>query len=196
MLTIIPSSKFTTIPWKNGLGKTVEMAISDGGTVDNFDWRISQATVANDGVFSDFSGLERNLVLIKGEGISLLHKASGADEHQDYCQQDHLTNLLDYANFDGSFQTFGKLTDGEIIDLNIMTASDKYLTQIVTAEHCQQLSLPKADLLFVYSLANGLAISETSQNISDGALVKITNSKASQYKVSGQQVIIAVLNRK
>ncbi|MFD2167795.1 HutD family protein [Thalassotalea euphylliae] len=203
MLEIISSSSFKTIPWKNGLGKTVEMAISDGGTVDNFDWRISQATVANDGEFSDFSGLERNLVLIKGEGISLLHKMADAALNQGYCQEDHLTQLLDYANFDGGYKTFGKLHGNEpatreIIDLNIMTRADKFDTQVITAKSCNKLALPKADIVFVYSLSSGLILQDEQgeQSIEDGALIKVTDLAGSNYLISGELIILAVINGK
>lgn len=196
MLRIIHASEFTVIPWKNGLGKTVEMAISDGGTLDNFDWRISQATVANNGNFSDFSGLERNLVLIKGNGISLTHKHSPTANTP--CQEEHLNTLLDYACFDGGYHTDGTLHDGEIVDLNIMTDSNKFDTQIVTAKQCESLTLPSADLVFIYSLSDGLVIDENAklQPVENGALVSLIDTKPQQYKVSGSQIIIAIINHR
>lgn len=202
MLEIIPASDFTTIPWKNGLGKTVEMAINEGGSVDKFDWRISQATVANDGEFSDFSGLERNLVLIKGNGLSLLHTKSDTSaptpEGEFYCQEDHLTELLDYANFDGGFRTLGKLHDGEIIDLNIMTAANKFDTQIITAKSADQLSLPHAGLLFVYSLSGEFVVVDKSAQyaVPNGGLAKISKETNQNFKVTGEQLIIAAITAK
>jgi len=55
MLTIISPQQFKQIPWKNGKGTTTELAISDGGTLDHFAWRLSIASVVEDGEFSDFS---------------------------------------------------------------------------------------------------------------------------------------------
>ena len=40
MLTLFSPENYKTIPWKNGLGFTTELAISDGGSLDNFDWRL------------------------------------------------------------------------------------------------------------------------------------------------------------
>jgi environmental stress-induced protein Ves len=68
MLTILSPETFKTIPWKNGLGHTTELAINSGGNLGKFDWRLSIASVVNDGEFSNFSGYQRHLVLIKGEG--------------------------------------------------------------------------------------------------------------------------------
>ncbi len=51
MLTVFSPENFRTIPWKNGLGHTTELAISEGGSLDDFDWRLSIASVVNDGDF-------------------------------------------------------------------------------------------------------------------------------------------------
>jgi len=198
MYQVIPSSNFKVIPWKNGLGQTIEMAISDDGTVDSFDWRISQATVNNDGEFSDFSGIERNLVLIKGLGISLLHRTKSEPIEHEYKQQDHLTKILDYANFDGGYLTYGKLHNGAIVDLNIMTAQHKYRTGILTFEFANQCEIPSADLVFIYSLTSDLVINDSEKSIAidEGALVKMTHNKLGQYKVSGRQLIIVLMHKK
>lgn len=188
MLEIISKEQFTEIPWKNGLGKTIEMAISDNDTVDSFDWRISQATVANDGFFSDFSGLERNLVLIEGEGITLTH---------DEDKQDVLSKLLEFANFDGGSKTFGELHNGTIVDLNIMTKADKYSTLVMTHQSANNVLVPSAQLVFIYSLREGLGILVNGEEsaIDAGALVKIT-PKHSEIKVSGTDLIIVAITEK
>lgn len=56
-------------PWANGRGVTVELARADGP--DGLIWRLSMATVAEDGPFSLFPGIERNLTVISGPGFRL-----------------------------------------------------------------------------------------------------------------------------
>lgn len=57
-------------PWKNGKGVTVELARAEveGALL----WRLSMAAVAEDGPFSLFPGIERNLTVISGPGFRLL----------------------------------------------------------------------------------------------------------------------------
>lgn len=55
--------------WANGRGTTVEMARADGP--DGLLWRLSMARVDEDGPFSIFPGLERNLTVISGPGFDL-----------------------------------------------------------------------------------------------------------------------------
>jgi hypothetical protein len=151
MITIIPPSEFKTVPWKNGKGVTVELAISAGGTLNDFDWRLSIATVASDGLFSNFTGMTRNLVLIEGNGIRLEH--TDADTST---KVDTLTSLLDVARFDGGNKTVGTLIKGSIKDFNIMVKADKY--SVVTHTYRDQTTapIPDCDLCFVYSLPGGL----------------------------------------
>ena len=111
MFTIISPAQFKTLPWKNGKGETIELAINKNANLDDFEWRISMASVVEDGVFSDFSGYMRNLILIEGNGLNLQH---------DHNHIDKLSKLLDVATFDGSCTTVGNLHDGAITDFNII----------------------------------------------------------------------------
>lgn len=56
-------------PWQNGQGQTVEMLRleRDGALL----FRLSRATVAQNGPFSLFAGIERNLTVISGPGFDL-----------------------------------------------------------------------------------------------------------------------------
>jgi len=72
MTLLIPYASLEPTPWKNGGGSTTEIAISPAvANLDNFDWRISLATVAADGPFSLFPGIDRSLVLVGGPGMIL-----------------------------------------------------------------------------------------------------------------------------
>lgn len=151
MIKIIAPSQFKVIPWKNGQGETTELAINNSGDLDHFDWRLSIATVANDGFFSDFSGYDRNLVLIEGDGISLRH---------DDKEVDVLKNRLDIASFSGACKTYGQLLNGVIKDFNIMSNRNK-ITPYVDCYREQQkvvIRLTSMTKLFAYSLTDDIAV--------------------------------------
>ena len=66
------AADFVDMPWKNGGGRTLQLAIHpDGATLDTFEWRVSIATVAQSGPFSAFPGCERTLMLLDGDGFEL-----------------------------------------------------------------------------------------------------------------------------
>ncbi|MBN7823193.1 HutD family protein, partial [Bowmanella yangjiangensis] len=56
--TLLDPSSAIAMPWKNGGGSTLELAICPvGASLDDFDWRISSASVASSGAFSRFPGI-------------------------------------------------------------------------------------------------------------------------------------------
>jgi uncharacterized protein len=72
MTRLIQYASLHATPWKNGGGTTTELFISPtGATLDDFDWRISIATIAHSGPFSPFPGVDRTLTLIDGPGVVL-----------------------------------------------------------------------------------------------------------------------------
>lgn len=194
MLKIIEPTQFKTIPWKNGQGETTELAINKGGALDNFDWRLSIATVVNDGFFSDFSGYHRNLVLIEGNGISLQH---------DDKQLDVLKKVLEISSFSGSCKTYGKLSNGTIKDFNIMTSNN-----IVPHVHCyhepQQvvIRLSTTSVCFAYSLTDDITVErfrEENTIVPPGSLAKVSaqhaelNNDQLTVVLTGKNMIIVQL---
>lgn len=114
---LMEQKDYSRMPWKNGLGETLEiLRVEDEQGVRI---RISQAAVVEDGVFSDFSGLERTLVLIKGAGMRLTHQTPTSATETPYATH-RLSHLLDMAQFDGGALTTAYLQQGAIDDLNIM----------------------------------------------------------------------------
>lgn len=66
-------------PWKNGKGVTVELCrVERDGAIQ---YRLSMATVAEDGPFSLFPGIERNLTVISGPGFRLSGDGLALDCH-------------------------------------------------------------------------------------------------------------------
>jgi environmental stress-induced protein Ves len=182
MLEIITPAQFKTVPWKNGKGETTELAINLGGTLTYFDWRISIASVVENGIFSDFSDIDRNLVLIEGSGIKLTHDEAGID---------NLTRLLDVATFDGACVTMGELSAGPIKDLNIMSRSGVYQAKVNTyvAEH--SVELLACEHCFVYCLEDDANIDCKDQVLPAGHLLHVCNET---IELTGRMMVVATLS--
>ena len=135
-------------PWKNGKGETVELARADrdGGLL----WRLSMATVAEDGPFSIFPGIERNLTVLQGAGFRLV--GDGID----------LPCLpLSPAAFPGDVAVQAIQTGGAVsTDFNVMTARTLPLPQVEVLTEARNLT--QADLTAIFALApaivNGQAV--------------------------------------
>jgi len=111
--TVLRSSTYRRMPWKNGGGETVEIAVSpDGAALSDFDWRISMAAVATDGPFSIFAGIDRTLSILDGNGMSL----TIGGEAPVLLTQDSAP-----LAFPADISVSATLADGPILDLNVMT---------------------------------------------------------------------------
>jgi len=189
MIKIISPKQFKKVPWKNGKGETTELAINQGGSMAQFEWRISIASVVEDGPFSDFSGYMRHLVLIDGAGIDLHHAGGGIDT---------LDKLLAIAAFEGGCKTFGTLKSGPIIDFNLITKIGRYQATVQTYPAIEQLFLEPCDLCFIYSLNRSLTVSSLNKRqgriLPAGHLIKISGKNRHEYALSGQSLIVIYLN--
>jgi environmental stress-induced protein Ves len=109
---------YRRMAWKNGGGETAEIAVfPQGATLDSFDWRISMATVAVDGPFSLFPGVDRTLSVLEGEGLILTPESRGAI---------HLARTSPPVTFPSDLPVTARLARGPIVDLNVMTRRGRF----------------------------------------------------------------------
>jgi uncharacterized protein len=193
---IVSPENFINVPWKNGLGYTKELAISPGSRLDRFDWRLSIATVSENGVFSDFTGYTRDLVLIEGVGLSLCHDAQKIDK---------LNTILSFAHFDGGSRTISSLYDGAIKDFNIMVRTEDFISDVNTFQSVSQANIFVEELAFIYGLSQVIEVTDTNNgkslivpaqhllaiNTMDDA--KVVNH---HYRVTGKEFILIKIKRR
>jgi environmental stress-induced protein Ves len=110
---IVRSNTYQRERWRNGHGWTREIARSpdDGQWL----WRLSIAEIEEDAPFSRFDGIDRELVLLSGNGLALRF-ADGA-EHVLFPPHDRL-------RFAGERAVDGRLLDGPTQDFNLMWRRD------------------------------------------------------------------------
>lgn len=101
--------------WKNGQGSTREIARRLLGVVGpDFVWRISVAEMTQNADFSSFPGVERVMVLVRGDGLTI--EVAG--------EQHRLQPFTPFA-FDGEADSHALLADGPVQVLNVMTRSSR-----------------------------------------------------------------------
>jgi uncharacterized protein len=98
-------------PWKNGLGRTREIAVQASGTGNGFLWRVSVAEVDSAAPFSAFPGIDRSIVLLDGAGFVMT--LDGTRKHP-------LTTAFAPFAFPGEAQVAVALAAGPTRDFNLM----------------------------------------------------------------------------
>lgn len=115
----IGSAEHRHMPWKNGGGSTAEIAIhpESAAVGGGFDWRISIASIGQDGPFSAFPGYDRVIMLLRGNGAVLT--VAGAPAHR-------LDAPFAPYPFLGEATTDCRLIDGPCEDFNLMVRRDRF----------------------------------------------------------------------
>ncbi|MGN2251533.1 HutD family protein [Frateuria sp. GZRe14] len=99
-------------PWKNGLGRTRELAVEPPAAgMDDFLWRVSVAEVDSAAPFSAFPGVDRTIVLLEGAGFAM-----ALDDGRTHA----LTEPFAPFGFPGEAQVTVTLAGGATRDFNLM----------------------------------------------------------------------------
>ena len=112
-------SEHRAMPWANGLGTSYEVA-SDRNADGKWTWRVAIAPVVLDGPFSKLPGVDRELVVIEGNGMVL--EVDGVSVE---CLPGQVVRLS------GDSVTLARLVDGPVVDLGLMTVRGSVIVSMV-----------------------------------------------------------------
>jgi uncharacterized protein len=155
-MKILRSSDYRRMPWKNGGGETVEIAVEPpGASLDGFDWRVSMARVASSGPFSMFAGVDRTLAVLDGRGVRLSVAGRGMVA---------LGPDTPPFAFPADVPAEATLIDGAIDDLNVMTRRARYRHRLIRVPVAEPLALTReCDVLLVVVRGAAAAVKTASE---------------------------------
>jgi environmental stress-induced protein Ves len=176
-MKLLRASDHKRMPWKNGGGETVEIAVSpDGAGLADFDWRVSMATVATDGPFSVFPGIDRTLSILEGEGMTLFIEGRAPER---------LTQASEPLPFAADVPTSATLIDGTITDLNVMTRRGRFTHSVrrVSVDRPSEVAFETGTNLILchrgHAEVDGMALAA-------GDCLLISNDSARRSSISGK----------
>jgi hypothetical protein len=148
MIRHLTAADFRQMPWANGKGVTIELARADGPT--GLLWRLSRASVIENGPFSIFPEIERNLTILTGPGFDLTGEGIAI-------------NARPFAPvaFPGDVSVTATGVTAPSDDFNVMTARHLPHPQVQVVTTAQTLTPPANTLLAVYAaLAHTLTLTD------------------------------------
>ena len=126
--------------WKNGGGTTREIVCwPPGAGLNDFDWRVSVATIAASGPFSAFAGVQRSIMLLDGDGVHL-RAHDGTLDHA-------LVTRWQPFSFAGEQALDCTLLGGESSDFNVMVRRERVQAHVQVLQHASTLTLAPQGLL-------------------------------------------------
>lgn len=121
-LSLLRASDYQRVRWKNDGGWTTEIARNPADAAGDFRWRVSIAEIESDGPFSLFPGVDRDLLLLSGNGMEL---------DIDDAAPLRLSERFQRARFAGEAQVGCRLLAGPTRDFNVMARRDVVRADVV-----------------------------------------------------------------
>lgn len=158
MTQLIQYASLRPAPWKNGGGSTTEIAIAPPGAgFDQFDWRVSLATISQSGPFSSFLGIDRSLALVDGDGVLL----DFGDERFVLSPSEPL------IEFPGEAAVHATITAGVTTDFNVMTRRGRCRHRLErrVVDGVEELARRTTTTLLFLAEGESLTLSSSSERI-------------------------------
>lgn len=174
-IRIIDSRTARQLPWKNGQGVTLELAIAPPeADLSNFEWRISSAQVASAGPFSHYPGIDRSLGLLSGAGLRLTlgeHPSLDLDRHNP---------VLSFA---GELDVQAELLDGPVQDFNLMSRRGRWRHRLEYQRLQGERWLDCSEVMFIYCIAGA----QLDCLLSDGNRVQLGSGRGLLLERPGER---------
>ncbi|MEH3023657.1 MAG: HutD family protein [Pseudomonas oryzihabitans] len=154
----LPAADYQRMPWRNGLGSTLEIARDT--PADDFGWRLSLADVTQSGDFSPFAGMTRIISVIEGAGMRLL---------VDGIPTPALGRWQAFV-FSGDARVSCELLDGPIRDFNLIYRADRYQAELAWIPVEGSLQLEDRRTLLLFCAQGSVVIRSERESVELGTL--------------------------
>jgi environmental stress-induced protein Ves len=188
-LSLISPSDYRRTRWKNDGGWTTEVARSADDSAAGFRWRISIAEIESDGPFSSFPGIDRDLLLLEGNGIEL--DIDDAAAHR-------VTRRFERVRFNGESDVRCRLLAGPTRDFNVMARRDAVRADVLARPLVGSMVIfPEADCEWFVHLFGGHAKArsgEQSLTLATGAslLADFRDGASERIVIEGSGEVVLV----
>lgn len=148
-MRVLRRSDYKAIPWKNGRGIAHQIAASPASAgYDTMDWQVSRPEIAADGPFSSLPGLDRQFMLVSGNGLTL--KVRSDADGLSFDRQ--IDAPLEPFAFRGEWAVECVLRDGPVQVFNVMTRRGRAgaRLEVVAAAAARPVAKPAGETLLVY----------------------------------------------
>lgn len=185
MTQLIQYANLRSAPWKNGGGSTTEIAISPAGAhLDDFEWRVSLATIAQDGPFSSFPGIDRSLALVDGDGVLL----DFGDERFVLSPSEP---LIEFAGEDAVHAT---VTGQHTTDFNVMTRRGvcRHRLELLTVSGKEALKRRAGTTVLFLAEGESLTLSSARERIAMVRYDTVVMEAEEDWTLEAQQATVLV----
>ena len=171
---LVKPADFKLMPWKNGRGTTTELFREDDA--EGMLWRLSAADVIEAGDFSVFSGVDRVLMLLEGQGFDLDFGENGRAS---------VFEPLVPVRFSGDWTTRAENVRGPSRDLNLMLAGGRAVAEVSVVRGSAAAPLADRSLFLATDGSFRIAVGSSEYHLAAGELLVVSDSAGTEAEASG-----------
>lgn len=188
-LTRLGAGDYRRMPWKNGGGSTLEL-LQDAAAGGGFNWRLSIADVSAPGPFSTFEGIDRQIMLVEGNGMVLSFGNAAPPAV--------IAKPLRPHSFRGEWATDCRLVEGAIRDFNVMVRRDWGSAAVNGFDLVkgQQLTVAVAPLTLLHVLAGAVECGGQQAGAPDTLRLESDSTETAKLTVTGAKARIVIVSLK
>lgn len=168
-LTPLDPALYRHMPWKNGGGVTIDIAVSmlpgfAPGDWEGIVWRFSRTAIVTPGPFSDLSGFDRRLMLVSGRGLVLEAPAGEIDVRRPHQP----------VRFAGEAEIVSRLETGPVEVVNLIGDRSRVSIDLACMSGAAAIACP-AGIHIVYAATSScdLAVNGIASQINAGHALRI-----------------------
>lgn len=190
---ILRARDHAALAWKNGLGVSHVIASQpERSGHDNALWQVGTTSIESSCPFSDLPGLDRQFMVLEGEGVELHCRGPNGDP-----DVRHRINapFLAFA-FRGEWQTDCRLLDGPVRVFNVATRRGRYRARVSAPVLPGLIALEKAagETLLVFVAEGSIRIEGCPDTVATNDAMIADESKPERYSISAASARIVVVH--
>jgi uncharacterized protein len=163
---VLRQADYSAQPWKNGGGtlRLVAASPAEAGYSAALDWQVGIPTIERDGPFSPLPGLDRQWLMLEGDGVSLDCRPQTSDKPVVI----GVGRVLEPIAFSGDWATSARLTRGPVTGLSVLSRRGAVaaILDIIEIRGTVPIEKPAGEVLLLFvakgsvrAFASGAAVS-------------------------------------
>lgn len=168
-LTPLDPAGYRHMPWKNGGGVTIDIAVSmlpgfAPGGWEGIVWRFSRTAIVTAGAFSDLSGFDRQLALVAGQGLVLETAVGEIDVRQPFRP----------VRFSGETAIVSRLEAGPVEVVNLIGDRSRVSIELCCVPGGATHTCPSGvHIIYAAAASCELSINDSAREVAAGHAVRI-----------------------
>jgi environmental stress-induced protein Ves len=191
-MRILRSRDYPVLAWKNGLGVSHVIASQpQRAGYDTALWQVGTTSIEASCPFSDLPGLDRQFMVLEGEGVELHCRVASGDPDL----RRKIDAPFEPFAFRGDWQTECRLLGGPVRVFNVVTRRGCFVAEVSVSTSGNSIALEKAaaESLLVFVVEGAIHIEGCSVSLAMNDAMIADGPEPERYSINGTSARVVIV---